>query len=185
MRYEHYDSLETPNPDHRQLEFSSWLPDLMAIALRAPGWATQLAGIDPHAVISRAALAKLPVLRKSELVTRQKEVPPFGGFNVTAPPQLRRLLMSPGPIFEPEGKGKDFWGAARMLFAAGFRSGDVVHNCFSYHLTPGVFILESGAHALGGEVIPAGTGNTEHQLQQIAHFNPSGYSGTPDYLKVL
>ncbi|HEX2351910.1 MAG TPA: AMP-binding protein [Xanthobacteraceae bacterium] len=185
MRYEHYDSLETRDPDDRELEFSSWLPDLMAIALRAPGWATQLAGIDPHAVTSRAALAKLPVLRKSELVTRQKEVPPFGGFNVTAPAQLRRLLMSPGPIFEPEGKGKDFWGAARMLFAAGFRSGDVVHNCFSYHLTPGGFIMESGAHALGCAVIPAGTGNTEQQLEAIAHFKPSGYLGTPDYLKIL
>jgi phenylacetate-CoA ligase len=185
MRYEHYDSLETRDPDDREREFSSWLPDLMAIALRAPGWATQLAGIDPHAVTSRAALAKLPVLRKSELVTRQKEVPPFGGFNVTAPAQLRRLLMSPGPIFEPEGKGKDFWGAARMLFAAGFRSGDVVHNSFSYHLTPGGFIMESGAHALGCAVIPAGTGNTEQQLEAIAHFKPSGYLGTPDYLKIL
>jgi phenylacetate-coenzyme A ligase PaaK-like adenylate-forming protein len=185
MRYEHYDSLETRDPDDREREFSSRLPDLMAIALRAPGWATQLAGIDPHAVTSRAALAKLPVLRKSELVTRQKEVPPFGGFNVTAPAQLRRLLMSPGPIFEPEGKGKDFWGAARMLFAAGFRSGDVVHNCFSYHLTPGGFIMESGAHALGCAVIPAGTGNTEQQLEAIAHFKPSGYLGTPDYLKIL
>jgi phenylacetate-coenzyme A ligase PaaK-like adenylate-forming protein len=185
MRYEHYDSLETRDPDDRERDFSSRLPDLMAIALRAPGWATQLAGIDPHAVTSRTALAKLPVLRKSELVTRQKEVPPFGGFNVTAPAQLRRLLMSPGPIFEPEGKGKDFWGAARMLFAAGFRSGDVVHNCFSYHLTPGGFIMESGAHALGCAVIPAGTGNTEQQLEAIAHFKPSGYLGTPDYLKIL
>jgi phenylacetate-CoA ligase len=93
--------------------------------------------------------------------------------------------MSPGPIFEPEGKGKDFWGAARMLFAAGFRSGDVVHNSFSYHLTPGGFIMESGAHALGCAVIPAGTGNTEQQLEAIAHFKPSGYLGTPDYLKIL
>ena len=185
MRYEHYDSLETRDPDDREREFSSQLPDLIAVALRAPGWAAQLAGIDPHAVTSRAVLAKLPVLRKSELVTRQKEVPPFGGFNVTAPAQLRRLLMSPGQIFEPEGKGKDFWGAVRMLFAAGFRSGDVVHNSFSYHLTPGGFIMESGAHALGCAVIPAGTGNTEQQLEAIAHFKPSGYLGTPDYLKVL
>ncbi|HEY6705033.1 MAG TPA: AMP-binding protein [Xanthobacteraceae bacterium] len=185
MRYEHYDSLETRDPDDREREFSSRLPDLIAIALRAPGWATQLAGIDPHAVISRADLAKLPVLRKSELVTRQKKTPPFGGFNVTAPAQLRRLLMSPGPIFEPQGKGKDFWGAARALFAAGFRSGDVVHNSFSYHLTPGGFMMESGAHALGCAVIPAGTGNTEQQVEAIAHFKPSSYLGTPDYLKVL
>ena len=185
MRYEHYDSLETRDPDDREREFSSRLPDLIAVALRAPGWAAQLADIDPHAVTSRAELAKLPVLRKSELVTRQKEIPPFGGFNVTAPAQLRRLLMSPGPIFEPQGKGKDFWGAARALFAAGFRSGDVVHNSFSYHLTPGGFMMESGAHALGCAVIPAGTGNTEQQLEAIAHFKPSSYLGTPDYVKVL
>jgi phenylacetate-CoA ligase len=185
MRFEHYDSLEVRDPDDREREFSSRLPDLIEIALRAPGWVTQLAGIDPHAVTSRAELAKLPVLRKSELVTRQKEIPPFGGFNATAPARLRRLLMSPGPIFEPEGQSKDFWGAARALFAAGFRSGDVVHNSFSYHLTPGGFIMESGAHALGCAVIPAGTGNTEQQLEAIVHFKPSGYLGTPDYLKVL
>jgi phenylacetate-CoA ligase len=153
--------------------------------MRAPGWATQLAGIDPNAVTSRAELAKLPLLRKSELADRQKEQPPFGGFNVTSPGRMRRLLMSPGPIFEPEGEGKDFWGAARALFAAGFRPGDVVHNCFSYHLTPGGFMLESGAHALGCAVIPAGTGNTEQQLAAIAHFKPVGYLGTPDFLKML
>src|SRR6266545_1273244 len=185
MRYEHYDSLETRDPDDREREFSIRLPDLTAMALRASGWATQLAGIDPHAVTSRAHLAKLPVLRKSELVTRQKEVPPFGGFNVTAPAQLRRLLMSPGPIVESEGKGKDFWGAARMLFAVGFRSGDVVHNSFSYHLTPGGFIMESGAHALGCAVIPAGVGNSEQQVDAIAHFTPSGYLGTPHFMKNL
>jgi phenylacetate-CoA ligase len=112
-------------------------------------------------------------------------VPPFGGFNVTAPARLRRLLMSPGPIFEPQGRANDFWGAARALFAAGFRSGDVVHNSFSYHLTPGGFMMEAGAHALGCAVIPAGTGNTEQQVEAIAHFKPSGYLGTPDYLKVL
>ena len=185
MRYEHYDSLETRDPEDRERDFFRALPDLIALALRAPGWAAQLAGIDPHAMTSRAELAKLPVLRKSELVTRQKEVPPFGGFNVTAPGRLRRLLMSPGPIFEPQGRVNDFWGAARALFAAGFRSGDVVHNSFSYHLTPGGFMMEAGAHALGCAVIPAGTGNTEQQVEAIAHFKASGYLGTPDYLKVL
>ena len=125
------------------------------------------------------------MLRKSDLLARQKERPPFGGFNVTAPGKVRRLLMSPGPIFEPEGEGSDWWGAARALFAAGFRAGDVVHNSFSYHLTPGGFIMESGAHALGCAVIPAGTGNTEQQLEAIAHLRPSGYLGTPDFLKIL
>jgi len=94
-------------------------------------------------------------------------------------------LMSPGPIYEPQGGGADFWGAARALFAAGFRAGDIVHNSFSYHLTPGGFMMESGAHALGCAVVPAGTGNTEQQIEAIAHFKPSGYLGTPDFLKVL
>src|SRR5215468_3582402 len=185
MRYEHYDSLEMRDPDARERDFFSRLPDLLALAMRAPGWASRLAGIDPNAVTSRAALAKLPLLRKSDLVARQKEAPPFGGLNITAPERLRRLLMSPGPIFEPEGRAKDFWGAARALFAAGFRSGDIVHNCYSYHLAPGAFIMESGAHALGCAVVAAGTGNTEQQLEAIAHFKPAGYVGTPDFLKIL
>ena len=141
MTSEHFDRLETRDPDARERDFFGRLPSFIALAMRAPGWATQLAGIDPNAVTSRAELAKLPLLRKSELADRQKEQPPFGGFNVTSPGRMRRLLMSPGPIFEPEGEGKDFWGAARALFAAGFRPGDVVHNCFSYHLTPGGFML--------------------------------------------
>jgi phenylacetate-CoA ligase len=185
MADRHYDSLETRDPDDRERDFFGRLPDLLALALSAPGWATQLSGIDPNAVTSRAALARLPVLRKSDLVTRQKERPPFGGFNVAAPARLRRLLMSPGPIFEPQGEDKDFWGAARALFAAGFRAGEIVHNSFSYHLTPGGFMMESGAHALGCAVIPAGTGNTEQQVEAIEHFKPTGYLGTPDFLKIL
>ena len=185
MTSEHFDQLETRDPDTRERDFFGRLPDFIALALSAPGWAAQLAGIDPNTVTSRVALAKLPVLRKSELVERQTERPPFGGFNVTAPGRMRRLLMSPGPIFEPEGEAKDFWGAARALFAAGFRAGEVVHNSFSYHLTPGGFMMESGAHALGCAVIPAGTGNTEQQIAAISHFKPAGYLGTPDFLKIL
>jgi phenylacetate-CoA ligase len=185
VRYDHYDELETRDPEARERELLGRLPDLIALALSAPGWGEQLAGVQPNAVTSRAALAALPVLRKSDLLARQKTHPPFGGFNVTAPGKVRRLLMSPGPIFEPEGEGRDWWGAARALFAAGFRSGGVVHNSFAYHLTPGGFIMESGAHALGCAVIPAGTGNTEQQLEAIAHLRPAGYLGTPDFLKVL
>jgi phenylacetate-CoA ligase len=185
MTSDHFDQLETRDPDARDRDFFGRLPGFIALALGAPGWAAQLAGIVPNAVTSRAELAKLPVLRKSDLSERQKEQPPFGGFNVTVPGRMRRLLMSPGPIFEPEGEGSDFWGAARALFAAGFRAGEVVHNSFSYHLTPGGFIMESGAHALGCAVIPAGTGNTEQQVAAIAHFKPTGYLGTPDFLKVL
>jgi phenylacetate-coenzyme A ligase PaaK-like adenylate-forming protein len=182
---EHYDKLETRDPQDRERDVFGRLPDLIARALSAPGWARQLAGVDPKTAASRAALAKLPVLRKSDLLAAQKQEPPFGGFNLTAPGKVRRLLMSPGPIFEPEGEGRDWWGAARALFAAGFRAGDVVHNSFSYHLTPGGFIMESGAHALGCAVIPAGIGNTEQQIEAIAHFKPAGYIGTPDFLKIL
>jgi phenylacetate-CoA ligase len=180
-----YDALETRDPERRERDQLARLPDVLSRALAAPGWARHLGGIDPRQVTSREALARLPMLRKSELMRLQQENPPFGGFNVTPSGQMRRLLMSPGPIFEPEGADKDWWGAARALFAAGFRAGNILHNAFSYHLTPGGFILESGAHALGCAVIPAGTGNTEQQLQAIAQFRPDGYLGTPDFLKTL
>src|SRR5262249_36448837 len=145
----HYDPLETRDPDDRERDFFGRLPDLIALALSARGGASEPPGADPNAVPPRAALPKRPVLPKPELATRQKERPPFGGFNVAAPDRLRRLLMSPGPTFEPQGAGEDFWGAARALFAAGFRAGDVVHNSFSYHLTPGGFMMEAGAPAVG------------------------------------
>ncbi|HUL89491.1 MAG TPA: AMP-binding protein [Pseudolabrys sp.] len=182
---EHYDALETRNPAARQQEQLAQLSKIIARATTAPGWAKHLSGVNLKAITSLAALAKLPVLRKSDIPALQKEHPPFGGLNVTAPNKVRRLLMSPGPIFEPEGQGADWWGAARALFAAGFRVGDIVHNSFAYHLTPGGFILESGAHALGCAVIPGGVGNTEQQLEAIAHYKPAGYVGTPDFLKIL
>jgi phenylacetate-CoA ligase len=184
-RTEFYDSLETRDPQSRERELFAQLPGTIANAMQAPGWARQLAGIDPKSVTSRKALAALPVLRKADLKELQQKNPPFGGFAVTAPGKARRLLMSPGPIFEPEGHGKDWWGAARALHAAGFRPGDIVHNAFAYHLTPGGFILESGAHALGCAVIPGGIGNTEQQVEAIAVLKPNGYTGTPDFLKIL
>ena len=182
---EFYDTLETRAPQAREGALLGRLPELISRARQAPGWAKQLAGVDAHRVTSRAALATLPVLRKSDLKERQRLDPPFGGLALAAPGSLKRLLMSPGPIFEPQGQGADFWGAARALFAAGFRSGDIVHNAFAYQLTPGGFIVESGAHALGCAVIPAGVGNTQQQVEAIAHFKPSGYAGTPDFLKIL
>jgi phenylacetate-CoA ligase len=182
---EFYDALETRAPQMRERELLAKLPELIARARSAPGWAEQLAGIDPRSVTSRAALAALPLLRKSDVKERQQQKPPLGGFAVTAPGKLKRLLMSPGPIFEPEGHGTDWWNSARALFAAGFRAGDIVHNAFAYHLTPGGFILESGAHALGCAVVPGGVGNTEQQVEAIAHLRPSGYTGTPDFLKIL
>jgi phenylacetate-CoA ligase len=181
----HYDTLETRDPADREREQFAALPGIIARAMTAPGWAKHLDRVDPKSVTSRDGLATLPVLRKSDVAALQKEHPPFGGLNVTAPGRAKRLLMSPGPIFEPEGEGADWWGAARALFAAGFRAGDIVHNSFAYHLTPGGFILESGAHALQCAVIPGGVGNTEQQLEAIAHYRPAGYVGTPDFLKIL
>jgi phenylacetate-CoA ligase len=182
---EFYDALETRDPAAREKELFARLPEAIARAMSAPGWAEHLKGVDPKAVTSRAALAKLPLLRKSDLPAMQKAMPPFGGLALKTPGQLRRLLMSPGPIFEPEGDHADAWGAARALYAAGFRSGDIVLNTFSYHLTPGGHTMDSGAHALGCAVIPAGVGNTEQQVEAIAHLQPSGYAGTPDFLKIL
>lgn len=180
-----YDALETRAREAREGEQFANLPDVIARAMAAPGWSAQLAGVHASAITSRAALAKLPLLRKSDLKEKQQERPPLGGFAVTAPGALKRLLVSPGPIFEPQGHGNDWWNAARALFAAGFRSGDIVHNSFSYHLTPGGFILEAGAHALRCVVIPGGVGNTEQQIDAIAQFKPTGYTGTPDFLKIL
>jgi phenylacetate-coenzyme A ligase PaaK-like adenylate-forming protein len=182
---DHYDCLEIRDRASRERDEVAKLPELIARATSGPGWAKQLAGVDARAVTSRAALVKLPVLRKSDIANLQKEHPPFGGLNVLPHTKAKRLLMSPGPIFEPEGEGKDWWGAARALYAAGFRAGDIVHNSFAYHLTPGGFILESGAHALGCAVVPGGVGNTEQQVDAIAHYRPSGYTGTPDFLKIL
>src|SRR5438270_7999698 len=184
MSQDYLDSLETRDPAAREQDLFARLSAQIARAMGATGWAKHLAGIDPKAVASRAALAKLPLLRKSALLGLQKETPPFGGFNVTPAAKAKRLFMSPGPIFEPEGQSGDY-NASRALFAAGVRAGDIVHNCFSYHLTPGAFILEAGAHALGCAVIPGGVGNTEAQLDAIAQLKPTAYVGTPDFLKIL
>ena len=181
----YFDALEMRDPAEREDDLFARLPMQISLAMRADGWQKHLAGIDPAKIANRAALAKLPLLRKSELVRLQKENPPFAGFNVIEPGKAKRLFMSPGPIFEPQSGGDDFAGAARALFAAGFRPGDAVHNSFSYHLTPGAYMLEAGAHALGCAVIAGGVGNTESQLDAIAHFKPAGYVGTPDFLKIL
>jgi phenylacetate-coenzyme A ligase PaaK-like adenylate-forming protein len=181
----HYDAVETRDRLARENDLFGRLPDAIALAMTAPGWANHLAGVDPRKITSRRMLAGLPVLRKSDLLRLQKESPPFGGFAVVAPGKAKRLLMSPGPIFEPEGHGEDPAGAARALFASGMRAGDILHNSFSYHLTPGAYLLEAGAHTLGCAVIPGGVGNTEQQLDAIAHYRPSGYIGTPDFLKIL
>jgi phenylacetate-CoA ligase len=182
---QHFDSRETRDPRQRELDLMGHLPGLVANALKAPGWRQHLGAIDPAAIATRAALARLPVLRKSELPARQKAAPPFGGFVADPVERFGRLFTSPGPIYEPEGRHEDAWRAARGLYAAGMRAGHVVLNTFSYHLTPGGFILDGGARAVGCAVIPAGPGNTEQQLDLIEHLRPTAYIGTPDFLKIL
>ncbi len=180
-----FDSLETRDPAEREASLFARLPEVLKRAAAAPAYAERLIGIDLDSIGDRAALATLPVLRKGELPALQKAALPFGGFVSGAPGSFGRLFTSPGPIFEPESATTDPWRSARGLYAAGFREGDVVLNTFSYHLTPGGFIMDSGARALGCAVIPAGPGNTEQQLELIEAYRPVAYCGTPDFLKIL
>jgi phenylacetate-CoA ligase len=182
---EHYDQLETREVAERERDLAARLPGLVAAALRAPGWAAHLSGIDARSVSSRAALAKLPVFRKSDLPALLKAAPPFGSLLPEPVSAYARLSISPGPVFQPETDATDPWRIARGLFAAGFRKGDVVLNTFAYHLTPGGFMLDLGARALGCPVIAAGPGNTEQQLVAIEQLRPVAYTGTPDFLKIL
>ena len=182
---EHYDTLETRKAAEREAELFARLPDVLRKAMAAPAYAERLAGIDPSEITSRAALARLPLLRKSDLPALHKAALPFGGLVAGSPGSFGRLYTSPGPIFEPESVHTDPWRSARALFAAGFRPGDVLLNTFSYHLTPGGFIIDASARALGCAVIPAGPGNTETQFELIEAYRPVGYSGTPDFLKIL
>ncbi|MBR1257712.1 AMP-binding protein [Bradyrhizobium sp. AUGA SZCCT0240] len=181
----YFDALETREPVQREASLFSRLPQVLRKAVEAPAYAERLTGTDLADITSRAALARLPVLRKSELPTLHKAAPPFGGLVTGSLGSFGRLFTSPGPIFEPEAARPDPWRGARALFAAGFRPGDVVLNTFSYHLTPGGFIFDASARALGCAVIPAGPGNTEQQFELIEAYRPVGYSGTPDFLKIL
>jgi phenylacetate-CoA ligase len=180
-----FDALEVRDPAQREADLFARLPAILKGAASAPAYAERFKGIDLNRVVSREALAALPVLRKSELPALQKAAAPFGGLVSHSPGSYGRLFTSPGPIFEPEARGRDPWRAARGLYAAGFREGDVVLNTFSYHLTPGGFIMDSGARALGCAVIPAGPGNTEQQFELIEAYRPAAFCGTPDFLKVL
>ncbi len=183
---EYYDAFETRDPQERERALMAALPKQLGHAkANAPAFARILVGVDPREITSRKALAQLPVTRKSDLKELQHAAPPFGGLAATAPGRLARLYMSPGPIFDPEGRGADWWRMARPMFAAGIRPGDVVQNCFSYHFTPAASMLECGAHALGCAVIPAGTGQTEMQVQSMAELKPSAYVGTPSFLKII
>jgi phenylacetate-CoA ligase len=182
---DHYDNRETRDPAARETDLFVRLPGVITAALQAPAYRERLSGIDPAAIDSREALAKLPLLRKSELPALQKAAPPFGGLVAAPHAAFGRFFASPGPIFEPEGSDADPWRGARALYAAGFRRGDVVLNTFSYHFVPGGLMMDSAARALGCPVIPAGPGNIGQQLDMIEAFLPVAYCGTPDFLKIL
>jgi phenylacetate-coenzyme A ligase PaaK-like adenylate-forming protein len=162
------------------------LPRQLAHAKRnAPGWARILKDVDPAAVSTREALAKLPVTRKSDLPDLQKAMPPLGGLNATPLEGLAKLFVSPGPVYDAEGRGKDWWRTARALYAAGLGSGDLLLNAFSYHFTPAASMVEHGALAVGCAVVPGGTGQTEMQAATIRDLRVSGYGGTPSFLKLI
>jgi len=182
----YFDRNEIRPPEERERTLMHALPGLIRHALdNAPFWRRHLDGIDPAAVNSREALARLPLLRKSDILQIQEEDPPFGGLAATPLARLARVFQSPGPIYEPQGLRADYWRMARALWAAGFRRGDLVHNTFAYHLTPAGFMIEGGARAIGCPVFPAGTGQTELQLRAIGRLKPVAYAGTPSFLGIL
>ena len=187
-----YDDLESRSPAEREASQMAALPRQVAHAqAHSAALAEILSGVDASVVNSRAALAKLPVTRKHELLERQKALraaggDAFGGFSALVRGRtMSRIFASPGPIYEPEGHKADYWRTGRALYAAGFRAGELVHNSFSYHMTPGAFILEAGALAVGCTVFPAGTGQTEQQLEAIRDLRPDAYTGTPSFLRIL
>ena len=187
-----YDALESRDPNLREAALLAALPAQIANAkTNSPAFAQILANVNPEAITTRQALAALPVTRKSELHALQKEQranggDPFGGFSTLSyGAKLPRIFASPGPIYEPEGKALDYWRMARAIYASGFRSGELIHNCFSYHFVPAGSMMETGAHALGCSVFPGGTGQTEQQVQAIADLKPAGYIGTPSFLKII
>ena len=188
----HMDALETRDPAVREAALLTALPGQIAHAQKnAPAFAEILKDIHAADITSRAALAKLPVIRKYELLEKQKASRAaggnvFGGFSaVSYGSKMPRVFSSPGPLYEPEGSRADYWRMARAIAAAGFQSGELIHNCFSYHFTPAGSMMETGAHALGCTVFPGGIGQTEQQVQTMAELQPAGYIGTPSFLKII
>ena len=189
---QHFDALETRAPEAREAALMAALPAQIAHAqAHAPAFAELLQGVDAASINSRAALATLPVIRKYELLERQKASRAaggsvFGGFSALGFGKgMTRVFASPGTIYEPEGTRSDYWRMARAMFAAGFRPGELIHNSFSYHFTPAGSMMETGAHALGCTVFPGGTGQTEQQVGAMAELQPAGYIGTPSFLKII
>ena len=186
MSEEYFDELEIRDPETRERAQMAALSAQIALAkTKTAFFAERFADVDPGEITSRAALAELPVIRKSDLAARQIAAPPLGGLNAVPIADLGHLFMSPGSIFEPDGAAPDHWRFGRALFAAGVRKGELVHNTFSYHLTPAGVMVDSAARAIGCPVFPAGVGNTELQVEAIAHLKPTVYAGTPSFLRIL
>ena len=186
----HFDALETRSPAEREAALMAALPQQVAHAQKhSPAFSTSLAGVDASRINSRQALAALPVIRKYELLAQQqalRESNVFGGFaSIGFGRAMPRVFASPGPIYEPEGTRADYWRMARAIYAAGFREGELIHNCFSYHFTPAGSMMETGAHALGCTVFPGCIGQTEQQVQAMRELKPAGYIGTPSFLKII
>lgn len=182
--------METRSTSEREAALMAALPAHIAHAQQhASAFAKSLAGVDASSITSRSALAQLPVIRKYELLAQQqamRDSQVFGGFAAIGfGKAMPRVFASPGPIYEPEGTRSDYWRMARAIYAAGFREGELIHNCFSYHFTPAGSMMESGAHALGCTVFPGGIGQTEQQVQAMRELRPAGYIGTPSFLKII
>jgi phenylacetate-CoA ligase len=190
---ENFDALETRSPAEREAALRTALPRQVAYAqAHSRAFARSLQGFDAATITDRAALATLPVVRKHALLDLQQgarsadAVDVFGGFSALGwGAAMPRVFSSPGPLYEPEGQGRDYWRMARAIFAAGFRPGELIHNCFSYHFVPAGSMMETGAHALGCTVFPGGTGQTEQQVQAMRELQPGGYIGTPSFLKII
>ncbi len=183
---EFYDELEIRDHGEREREqFAALRQQIANAKARAPYFRRLLADMVPEDVTDRAALARLPVTRKADFIELQKAAPPFAGMTALPVTELGRVFMSPGPMFDPEGRRSDFWRLARAMFAAGFRRGELVHNTFSYHFTPAGFMADMGAHAIGCAVFPGGTGQTEMQVAAIAALKPQCYIGTPSFLRII
>lgn len=181
-----YDVRETRDPDQRQREqLAALVAQIDNAKQNSPVWAERLADVNSADFGDLNALAALPRIRKTDLAERQQSAPPLGGLNAVPVSDMAHIFMSPGNIFEPDSANPDHWRFGRALFAAGVRKGDIVHNTFSYHLTPAGMLVESAARALGCPVFPAGVGNTELQVQAMAHIRPNAYGGTPSFLKIL
>ncbi|GAA0305063.1 phenylacetate--CoA ligase family protein [Rhodovulum strictum] len=181
----HFDDLETRSADARAASLAECLPAQIAAARNLPGYAATLADVDPDSIRDRAALAALPLLRKSALTGAQAAHPPLGGYTVWPASGFDHIFQSPGPIYEPGCVSTNWWRLGRFVHAVGIGQGDIVQNCFGYHLTPAGMMFENAARAVGAAVLPAGTGQTELQARAAHDVGVTAYAGTPDYLKVI